>query len=101
MPAKTLYLAVGPHCWGRGETPQQAIARCRVNYPASLMKRIKGTNKPMPMSYNLYKGPEDLYVDEMGSVRWKEGKILKVREVLHDEDGKRHVKELNEELGGE
>ena len=43
------YLATGPHCWGRGDTYEQAVERCKSNWPGSLFPKgtievIKGRN---------------------------------------------------------
>lgn len=43
------YLAMGPHCWGRGDTYEQAVENCKKSWPGSMFPKgeirvIKGHN---------------------------------------------------------
>ena len=43
------YLAMGPHCWVRGDTYEQAVERCKSHWPGSMfptgeIRVIKGRN---------------------------------------------------------
>lgn len=55
-----VYLAVGPNCWGKGFTPEDAEKAARANYyPGSAGKRDA-------MPFIMFDAPPDVYVDGMG-----------------------------------
>lgn len=56
-PAGREFLAVGPNCWGRGTTDQEAIKNARKAFSVSLNGRFR---------YILYDVDPSTYVDEMG-----------------------------------
>lgn len=74
-------VVVGPQCWGSGRTLQQAVAKCRNNWPS--FYRSEG------MPYNAYEASEDFQVDDMGTITAQS--LKKIREVRFD-NGVKSVK---------
>ena len=66
------YLAMGPHCWGRGDTYEQAVERCKAQWPGGLIP--KGTIK-------VIKG-RDLKIDKLGRVTGRDAESVAEFEVL-------------------
>lgn len=54
-----VYLCVGPQCWGKGFTPEDAEKAARVNYRPGIGQRT-------PMPFIMFDAPPDVTVDEMG-----------------------------------
>ena len=63
MKQTTIWIAIGPNYWGKGETPQAAIAQMRK---AGFSGRVVGRAKVMRMPT----GALDAFVNEMGDVNW-------------------------------
>ena len=54
------YMVVGPMCWGKGDTVEQALKRAKNNKP----RGVRG-------DYEAFDVPDDAFVDDYnGSVRW-------------------------------
>lgn len=58
------YLAVAPHYWGRGNTPDEAVAKMRK---AGFSGRAKGKVRVGLLP----PGAKDAYVDQFGMVCWE------------------------------
>lgn len=58
------YLAIGPHCWGKGTTREEAVANAKVNWPRSFSK----VKRPQDKHFSLYTSEGTFTVDGMGSI---------------------------------
>ena len=57
------YMVVGPHCWGKGDTVEEALKSAKKNKPSG----FRG-------DYEAFDVPDDAFVDDYnGSVRWADG----------------------------
>lgn len=59
----TNFLAVGPHCWGKGKTMEEAIKNAKQNWPA-----FSGVRRPQPKHFSLYTSEGLFTVDGMGGI---------------------------------
>lgn len=75
----TKIVVVGPNCWGAGKDLRQAVAKARINYPASIFRN-------RPMDYNAYEASDDFNVDCFGAISATE--LKKIREVRHTHEGR-------------
>ncbi len=78
-PPMNTHVVVGPYCWGKGITFQQALNRALYGY---------GKNYG-PMPYNAYLSSENVEVDGHGRISAQA--LQRVREVRY-EDGKKVVR---------
>lgn len=62
-PAGHAFVAIGPHCWGRGDTIDRAKRRAGRAKPASHDGRFR---------YAVVLAPEDAQVGPFGDVQWTE-----------------------------
>ena len=63
------YIAVGPHCWGRGATPEIAKRGMNSYWPSGLPKRECG--------YVVYETEETSYVTDHGQIHaFKEPRVV-------------------------
>lgn len=64
----TLFLAVGPLCWGRGKTQKQAVKNCREH-----LSRLDADQIPDDhIAVRVYLTDEHTTIDCMGCIEWKE-----------------------------
>lgn len=56
------YVAIGPHCWAKGETPQEAKTNARKFLPSKYRRKRK--------LFNVYRVPADARVNAMGDTVW-------------------------------
>lgn len=69
------FLAVGPYCWGRGRTIEEAVKHARQNWPRAYHK-IK---RPQAHHFSLYTSTGTLSCDGMGYVRSTANDIQKIQ----------------------
>lgn len=77
--AQTIFVVVGPRCYGSGATLKQAISRCRCAYPTYRANKYE-------MPFNAYTATPDWEIDGHGTL--SASKLTKLREVRFI-DGKR------------
>lgn len=71
---KTICIAVGPYCWGKGDTVQEAVAAMRKNWPG--MPREPYSLKKVSL---IFCNDPDAYVNDMGGLtRHKDSTWLQV-----------------------
>lgn len=63
------YMAIGPHCWGRGDTATDAVERALVNLPSP---GVYGPSRGDPFKMVVFMGPKsaEMYVTGMGGLSW-------------------------------
>lgn len=59
------YLAVGPYCWGKGTTREQAVSNAKQNWPRSAYPKVK---RPQDKHFSIYTSEGEFTVDGMGSI---------------------------------
>jgi hypothetical protein len=77
----TTYLVIGPHCWGKGSSIEEAKRNALAELPSESIA-------PRPCLFITYETPEDAYVDGMGRVCWKDSaqEIKEVDRVTENPD---------------
>jgi hypothetical protein len=60
MPTET-FLTIGPFCWGRGDTPEASLKKCRSIFGPGLKE------------YDTYRVHPETTVDDMGSFSYPSG----------------------------
>ncbi len=63
-PTGRMFIVVGPHCWGRANTKEQALKNCQKEYG---VKRLR--------QYIVFDAHEDTRIDDMGSFCYYPDKI--------------------------
>lgn len=68
-PALT-YLAIGPHCWGRGATREEAVKGAKQHWPNSYRHPVyKRIMRPQDKHFSIYTSTDPkLYVNDFGVV---------------------------------
>lgn len=61
------YLVVGPFCWGKGKSISEARKKAKQNWSRTMAPKWKE---------RVYEISEDGYVDDMGTVHAKKGKLI-------------------------
>lgn len=67
------YMAIGPNCWGRGDTEAKAVRNMRKNwaevYAGRFRKKDRGTN------WKVFIVPVGCWLDGIGSFCWDTAKV--------------------------
>lgn len=63
--APNVYLAVGPNCWGRGNTVSEALRNARKNLPAYNLRE--------GALLCVYRVTPEAYVDDFGAITYPTG----------------------------
>lgn len=58
------YLAVGPYCWGKAKSPDEAVRLAKMNW-SPLYSRIK---RPQKVHFSIYASEGDFTIDGMGTI---------------------------------
>lgn len=58
------YLAMGPFCWGKGATIEEAIKNAKMNWISS----YTGIKRPQPKHFSVWESEGEFTVDGMGQV---------------------------------
>lgn len=61
----TIYIAVGPFCWGRDKTIKGALQNAKKNFPGRSVARNIKKGEPC---YRVFEVHPDSYVSEMGGI---------------------------------
>lgn len=69
------YLAVGPYCWGKGKTREEAVKNARYNWPRAY-SRVK---QPRDMHFSIYTSEGELTVNGMGDITSTKDDITKLQ----------------------
>ena len=64
-----IVMVIGPMCWGKDRTADKAFKNAKRNYPTSYVGPIKDN------VFAFYEVPADAWVDDMGGLHWKDGKV--------------------------
>lgn len=70
----THYMAVGPYCWGRGTTREEAVRNARQNWP-----RVHPVKRPADKHFSIYTSDAPITVDGMGAVRTTSATLEKIQ----------------------
>lgn len=70
------WLAVGPHCWGKGKTREEAVKNARYNFPASHYRSIK---RVMDKHFSIYTSEGEFTVDGLGRIESTKDDITKLQ----------------------
>lgn len=72
---KTVFIAIGPYCWGKAPTQEAAVANCKREAPRKLSVYYTGPFRCMVFSVT----DPGAYVDDMGAiVRDADAEVRKV-----------------------
>lgn len=69
------YLAVGPYCWGKGKTQEEAIKNARMNWTST----YTGIKRPQAKHFSIYTSEGEFTVDEIGGIYSTKDDITKVQ----------------------
>lgn len=61
-----IIIVVGPMCWGRHRHAATALKNARSRRPSFVSVK--------EARYNVFDVPADAWVDDMGTIRWEDGK---------------------------
>lgn len=70
------YLAVGPYCWGKGTTREQAVKLAAQNWPRSAYPSVK---RPTDKHFSIYTSEGEFTLDGMGGIHSTVNDIKKVQ----------------------
>lgn len=70
------YLAMGPHCWGKGATREEAVKNAKQNWPYSYVPSVK---RPQDKHFSIYTSEGEFTVDGMGGIHSTAEKIDKIQ----------------------
>ena len=70
------YLAVGPYCWGKGTTREQAVKLAAQNWPRSAYPSVK---RPKDEHFSIYTSEGEFTVDGIGGIHSTKDDITKVQ----------------------
>jgi hypothetical protein len=73
------FLAVGPHCWGKGKTREEAVKNARYNFPAAHYRSIK---RVMDKHFSIYTSEGEFAVDGMGNITSTKDDINKLQKSI-------------------
>lgn len=59
------YLAVGPYCWGKGLTREEAVRNAARNWPRNQYPKVK---RPQDKHFSIYTSTGNFTVDGMGQI---------------------------------
>lgn len=76
------FLAMGPHCWGKGKTMEEAIANAKPNWPRNFCK----VKRPQPKHFSVWKSEGEFTVDGIGSIHSTHAVIEKIQTSILAED---------------
>lgn len=75
---KTFYIAIGPFCWGKADSPVEAVNNCKKEAPKKGSPYYSGPFRCILFSVN----DPDAYVDGMGSiVRRHDAEVVEVERI--------------------
>jgi hypothetical protein len=72
------YLAVGPYCWGKADTREQAVKNARYNWPQAY-SRIK---QPRDKHFSIYTSEGEFTVDGLGQINSTVDDIVKIQKSI-------------------
>lgn len=58
------YLAMGPYCWGKGKTQEEAIKNAKMNW----MSTYTGIKRPQAKHFSIWESEGEFKVDGMGTI---------------------------------
>lgn len=58
------WLAIGPYCWGKGKTREEAIKNAKVNW----ISTYTGIRRPQDKHFSLYTSEGEFTVDGIGQI---------------------------------
>jgi hypothetical protein len=58
------YLAMGPYCWGKGKTREEAVKNARYNWP----RAYSSVKQPRDRHFSIYESEGEFTVDGMGGI---------------------------------
>ena len=70
------YLAMGPHCWGKGTTREQAVKLAKQNFPYRYVPSVK---RASDKHFSIYTSEGDFTVDGMGGIHSTKDDITQVQ----------------------
>lgn len=70
------YLAVGPHCWGKGKTREEAVKNAKYNFPTAQYRSVK---RVMDKHFSIYTSEGDFTVDGIGGIHSSKDDISKIQ----------------------
>lgn len=80
------YLAMGPYCWGKGQTREEAVQNAKQNFPRSYFPKVK---RVMDKHFSIYTCDSQMVVTDMGYIHTEnaDNKITKIQtSILADKD---------------
>lgn len=69
------WLALGPHCWGKGKTREEAVKNAKVNWPRSFYE----VKRPQDKHFSLYTSEGTFAVDGIGRIHSTKDDITKIQ----------------------
>jgi hypothetical protein len=70
------YLAMGPHCWGKGKTREEAVKNAKVNFPYRYVPSVK---RAADKHFSIYTSEGEFTVDGMGDIQSTKADITKIQ----------------------
>lgn len=58
------WLAVGPYCWGKGKTREEAVKNAKQNW----VRTYTGIKRPLDKHFSIYTSEGEFTVDGLGGV---------------------------------
>lgn len=70
------FLAMGPHCWGKGTTREEAVKNAKLNFPYQYVPSVK---RAADKHFSIYTSEGEFSVDGVGGIHSTKDDITKLQ----------------------
>lgn len=70
------FLAVGPNCWGKGNTREEAVKQAKLNFPYRYVPSVK---RASDKHFSIYTSEGQFTVDGLGGIHSTKADIVKLQ----------------------